>query len=200
MFRNSIFRKFYAKYLAKIDQTTIVYILSLLVGFLSALAKSFEPHSIYHVQLAARGELITHDKDKAVLSMVDWRREIERDLIKVKSADTLGELVKIISKSKRNIFPVVDENNILEGVVLLDDAREIMFNNNLYESTIVRDLMTIPPSYLDLSENIDTVMETFEKTEAWNLPVLDKGLYVGFISKSRLYATYRELLVQVSEE
>ena len=162
--------------------------------------RAFEPHSIYHVQLAARGELITHDKDKAVLTMMDWRREIERDLIKVRSADTLGELVKIISRSKRNIFPVVDEYNILEGVVLLDDVREIMFNSELYDTTTVRDLMTIPPSYLDLSESIETVMETFEKTDAWNLPVLDKGFYVGFISKSRIYATYRELLVQFSEE
>jgi CIC family chloride channel protein len=112
----------------------------------------------------------------------------------------LGELVKIISRSKRNFFPVVDEYNILEGVVLLDDVREIMFNSELYDTTTVRDLMTIPPSYLDLSESIETVMETFEKTDAWNLPVLDKGFYVGFISKSRIYATYRELLVQFSEE
>jgi CIC family chloride channel protein len=162
--------------------------------------RTFERHSIYHVQLAERGELITHDKDKAVLTMMDWRKEIERDLIKVKSTDTLGELVKIISMSKRNIFPVVDEYNILEGVVLLDDVREIMFNSELYETTTARDLMTIPPSYLDVSESIETVMETFRKTDAWNLPVLDKGFYVGFLSKSRIYATYRELLIQVSEE
>jgi chloride channel protein, CIC family len=75
-----------------------------------------------------------------------------------------------------------------------------MFNSSLYKTIIIRDLMTIPPSYIDLSENIETVMQTFEKTEAWNLPVLDKGFYVGFISKSRIYSTYRELLVQVSEE
>jgi CIC family chloride channel protein len=162
--------------------------------------RTFETHSIYHVQLAAKGELITHDKDKAVLTMMDWRREIEKDLIMVKSTDTLGDLVKIISKSSRNIFPVVDEYNILEGVVMLDDVREIMFDRTLYDTTFVKDLATIPPSYLDLSENIETVMETFEKTEAWNLPVMDKGFYVGFISKSRIYSTYRDLLVQVSEE
>jgi len=162
--------------------------------------RAFERHSIYHVELAKRGELITHDKDKAVLTMMDWRREIERDLIKVKSNDNLGDLVRAISKSKRNIFPVVDEFNILEGVVLLDDVREIMFKNELYDITIIRDLMTIPPSYLDVKENIETVMETFSSTEAWNLPVLDKGYYVGFISKSRIYATYRELLIQFSEE
>ncbi len=162
--------------------------------------RSFERHSIYHVQLAEKGELITHDKDKAVLTMMDWRKEIETDLFKVKPTDTLGELVDAISKSKRNIFPVVDEYNILEGVVSLDEVREIMFNKELYESTYVRDLMTIPPSYIDTKENIETVMDTFRKTGAWNLPVLNNGYYVGYISKSRIYTTYRELLIQFSEE
>ncbi len=162
--------------------------------------RSFERHSIYHVQLAKKGELITHDKDKAVLTLMDWRKEIETDLLKIKPGDTLGDLIGLISKSKRNIFPVVDEYNILEGIVSLDDVREIMFNNELYDTVHVRDLMTIPPSYIDKKENIETVMETFRKTGAWNLPVLDNGLYVGFLSKSRIYSTYRELLVQFTEE
>jgi len=162
--------------------------------------RSFEKHSIYHVQLAKRGELITHDKDKAVMTKMNWKREIETDLLKVKPTDNLGDLVKTISKSKRNLFPVVDEYNILEGVVSLDDVREIMFQPDLYDDTLVRDLMTIPPSYIDKKENIELVMETFKKTGAWNLPVLDNGYYVGFISKSRIYAAYRELLIEFSEE
>ena len=163
-------------------------------------ARGFERHSIYHIQLAQRGELITHDKDKAVLTLMDWKKEIETDLLKVKTTDTLGDLVKIISKSKRNLFPVVDEYNILEGVVSLDEVREIMFNQELYDKIFVKDMMTIPPSYIDKKENIETVMDTFRKTGAWNLPVLDNGYYVGFISKSRIYTTYRELLIQFSEE
>jgi CIC family chloride channel protein len=162
--------------------------------------RSFEKHSLYHVQLAERGELITHDKDKAVLTFMNWKNEIETDLAKVKPTDTLGDLTKIISKSKRNLFPVVDEYNILEGVVSLDDIREIIFRNELYETTFVKDLMTIPPSYIDRKETIETVMETFRKTGAWNLPVLDNGYYIGFISKSRVYAKYRELLIEYSEE
>ena len=162
--------------------------------------RSFERHSIYHVQLAEKGELITHDKDKAVLTLMDWRKEIETDLSKVRSTDTLGDLVKAISNSKRNLFPVVDEYNILEGVVSLDEVRSVMFNRDLYNTIFVKDLMTIPPSYIDMKENIETVMETFRKTGAWNLPVLNNGYYVGFISKSRIYTTYRELLIQFSEE
>jgi len=162
--------------------------------------RSFEKHSIYHVQLAKSGDLITHDKDKAVLTRMNWKREIETDLLKVKPSDTLGDLVKIIAQSKRNLFPVVDEYNILEGVVHMDDVREIMFRQDLYEITFIRDLMTIPPSYIDKKENIDSVMEAFRHTGAWNLPVLDDGYYVGFISKSRIYSTYRDLIVEFSEE
>jgi chloride channel protein, CIC family len=162
--------------------------------------RGFERHSIYHIQLAERGELITHDKDKAVMTFMDWKKDIETDLLTVRSNDTLGDLIKKISKSKRNIYPVVDEYNILEGIVSLDDVREIMFNRELYDTIRMRDLMTIPPSYVDKKEGIESVMESFRKTGAWNLPVLDNGYYVGFISKARIYGSYRDLLVQFSTE
>lgn len=160
----------------------------------------FERHSIYHKRLARRGELITHHKDRAVLALMDWTKEIETDLLSVKSGDTLETLVQVISKSNRNIFPVVDELGILEGVVLLDDVREIMFNQDEYTSIIVSDLMIMPPSYIDRREKVDTVMETFRKTGAWNLPVLEGGKYLGFVSKSRIFESYRELLMEVSED
>ncbi|MGM0666686.1 MAG: chloride channel protein [Bacteroidota bacterium] len=160
----------------------------------------FEKHSLYHKRLARRGELITHHKDRAVLTRMDWTKEIETDLITVRSGDTLGDLVKAISASKRNIFPVVDETGVLEGVVLLDDVRDIMFDTGIYDDTIVSDLMVMPPSYIDKSEKVDSVMETFNKTGAWNLPVLDGGRYVGFLSKSRIFSTYRDLLMEVSED
>ncbi len=162
--------------------------------------RSFEKHSIYHVQLAKRGELITHDKNKAVLALMNWRKEIETDLKTVKPNDKLGDLVKVIAVSKRNLFPVVDQYNILEGVVSLDDVREVMFQHDLYDKIVMKNIMTIPPSYIDKKENIEAVMETFRKTDAWNLPVLDNGYYVGFISKSRIFSTYREMLIELSEE
>ncbi|HDZ41192.1 MAG TPA: chloride channel protein [Bacteroidetes bacterium] len=160
----------------------------------------FEKHSLYHKRLARRGELITHHKDKAVLARMDWTKEIETDLITVKSGDTLGDLVRVISASKRNIFPVVDEIGVLEGVVLLDNIRDIMFDQDIYDETYVSDLMVMPPSYIDKREKVESVMDTFRKTGAWNLPVLDGGKYVGLLSKSRLFSTYRELLMEVSED
>jgi CIC family chloride channel protein len=167
-------------------------------GFITM--RSFQKHSIYHQQLAATGELITHDKDKAVMTLLDWSKEVEKDLLRVSPDGNLGDLVKQIAKSNRNIFPVIDEFNILEGVVLLDDVRDKMFNPELYDKITIREIMTIPPSYVDIRDRGDAVLDAFERTGAWNLPVLDKGEYVGFISKSRIFSAYRELLKQFSEE
>jgi CIC family chloride channel protein len=176
----------------------IPLIITSTIGYITI--RSFQRHSIYHQQLAASGELITHDKDKAVMTLLDWSKEVEKDLLTVSPNSNLGDLVKQIARSNRNIFPVVDEYNILEGVVLLDDVRDKMFDPELYDKISIRDLMTIPPSYVDIRERGDVVLDTFERTGAWNLPVLDKGEYVGFISKSRIFSAYRELLKQFSEE
>jgi len=176
----------------------IPLILTSTIAFITT--RTFQKHSIYNEQLALTGELITHDKDKAVMTLLDWSKEVEKDLLTVKPDGNLGDLVRQIAKSNRNIFPVVDEFNILEGVVLLDDVRDKMFKPELYDKVLVRDLMTIPPSYIDLSERGDAVLDAFERTGAWNLPVLDRGRYVGFISKSRIFSAYREQLRQFSEE
>lgn len=160
----------------------------------------FEPHSIYTKRLAKRGELITHHKDRTVLRLMNWKKEIEKDLIKIHPEETLGELVKNISRSKRNIFPVVDDEGVLQGVVLLDNVREIMFNSDMYDSTYVRDLMITPPDQISMGDTMEMVMKRFEETGAWNLPVTENGKYIGFISKSKIFTAYRKLLIQVSED
>ncbi len=160
----------------------------------------FEPHSIYTKRLAQRGELITHHKDKAVLTLMKLNKVLETDFSKVRPDTTLGELVKIISKSKRNIFPVVDANDNLLGIVTLNDIREIMFNNAMYNEIVVEDLMTIPPAFIQHDDNMDTVMQKFERTGAWNLPVVKKGKYLGFVSKSKIFSVYRRVLVHFSDE
>ncbi len=162
--------------------------------------RTFQKHSIYHEQLAVTGELITHDKDKAAGTLLDWTKEVEKDLLTVSPDGNLGDLVKQIARSNRNIFPVVDEFNVLEGVVLLDDVRDKMFDPQLYDKISIREVMIIPPSYVDIRDRGDAVLQAFERTGAWNLPVLDRGEYVGFISKSRIFSAYRELLKQFSDE
>jgi chloride channel protein, CIC family len=163
-------------------------------------AMPIEPHSIYHKRLALRGDLITHNKDKAVLTLLKLHNVIEKDLLSVKPETTLGELVVIIAKSKRNIFPVVDEKNNFKGVVLLDDVREIMFNKELYTKKTVSEFMTLSPEIITIDEKMEIVMKKFNDSGAWNLPVVHNGKYVGFISKSRIFNAYRELLVNVSDE
>ena len=159
----------------------------------------FEPHSIYTKRLAKRGELITHNKDAAVLTLMNWRAEIEKDLLCVHPEDKLGDLVKTISKSKRNIFPVVDDENTLVGVVLLDNIREIIFNREMYDNAVISELMVMPPAFISLDDTMEKVLEKFKATDAWNLPVTKDGKYSGFLSKSRIFSAYRKILVEVSE-
>jgi CIC family chloride channel protein len=161
---------------------------------------SFEPHSIYTERLAKRGDLITHHKDKAVLTLLNVQSVIEKDLTPVHPDASLGELVKIISRSKRNVFPVVDDDNKLYGIVLLDNVRDVIFNQELYHTTMVREVMITPPATVSLQEPMSSVMQKFEETGAWNLPVTDGELYMGFISKARIFNSYRKLLVQFSDE
>lgn len=160
----------------------------------------FEPHSIYTKRLAARGELITHHKDKAVLTLMKLGPVIETDLKTVNPDATLGELVKIVSKSRRNIFPVVDSDDNLIGIVLLDNIRDIMFKPTQYDKIRVSDVMDIPPATVSSDENMESVMQKFEDSDVWNLPVTENTKYVGFISKSKIFSAYRKILLQFSSE
>lgn len=163
-------------------------------------AKYFEPNSIFTKQLAQRGELITHHKDKAVLTFMQLKSVIEKDIKTIHVDATLGDLVKVISKSRRNIFPVLDDNKMLVGMIVLDDIREIMFDPPSYKKVMVKDLMFLPPTYISPDDNMELVMDKFQQTNAWNLPVIDDGKYVGFVSKSKMFSVYRRLLVDISDD
>ncbi len=160
----------------------------------------FEPHSIYTKQLARRGELLTHHKDKAVLTLMRLNKVLETDFLPVKSTDTLGTLVKTIAKARRNLFPVIGSKGQLKGIVVLDDIREIMFNHERYNDTVVEDLMQVPPAFIEINENMDSVMKKFEETGAWNLPVIENDKYMGFVSKSKIFSVYRRVLIHFSDE
>jgi CIC family chloride channel protein len=161
----------------------------------------FEPHSIYSMRLAKRGELLTHHKDKAVLTLMKVENVVEKDFQKVHPDMELGELVRIISKAHRNLFPVVNDDDVLIGVVLLDDIRNIMFRQELYHRFKVSRLMTSPPAKLHIDDTMERVMRIFDDTKAWNLPVIDtEGKYLGFVSKSKIFNTYRQVLVHFSED
>ncbi len=159
----------------------------------------FEPHSIYTKRLAQKGQLITHHKDKAVLTLLQLGNVIETDLKTVSPDTTLGELVKVISRSGRNIFPVIDRNENLTGIVMLDYIRDIIFKPDMYDKVTVGELMRTPLTTVSSNENMESVMRKFEETNAWNLPVIDEGKYVGFVSKSKIFSEYRKVLLQFTE-
>lgn len=163
-------------------------------------SKYFIPHSVYNMQLAKRGELITRHKDKAVLTLMKLNSEVENDFNIVAPDFTLGQLVKVVSKSKRNLFPVVSKDGMLQGIITLDDIREIMFKPELYDEIFVKTLMIQPPTFVSSSDSMDVVMQKFTETNAWNLPVIDNEKYMGFVSKSKLFNAYRRVLIDFSEE
>ena len=161
----------------------------------------FEPHSLYAMRLAQKGELLTHNKDRNVLTLLKMDSVLETDFITIFPEMTLGQLVQVISTSKRNIFPVIDNDGHLKGILLLDEVRNIMFQPRLYKRFTVGQLMTSPAAILRFDMPMEKVMETFEDTGAWNLPVVDEERrYLGFVSKSKIFNSYRHVLVHFSEE
>lgn len=162
--------------------------------------KIFEKYSIYTMRLAQRGELLTHHKDKAVLTLLKMDSVIETDFMSVRPEMSLKEMVDVISQSNRNLFPVVNNDNVLLGVVLLDDIRNIMFRPDLYRKMKVNKFMSMPPAKIEVGESMERVMKTFDDTGAWNLPVVENGKYVGFVSKSKIFNSYRRVLRHYSED
>ena len=163
-------------------------------------AKYFVKNSVYTVQLAKRGELMTHHKDRNILLMMKVSDLIETNFKTVRAENTLRDLVKIITTSSRNIFPVVDEQHKLIGIVKLDDIRHIMFNPEMYDITKISDLMTIPEWTIESTEQMEEVARKFSESGRYNFPVLQNGKYLGFVSRARVFSSYREMLKHFSDD
>jgi len=164
-----------------------------------AITKYFIANSIYTVELAKRGELITHDKDKNVLMMMQIDKLIETNFKTVFPEMLLGEMLKkAVANSTRNIFPVIDKKEEFLGIVLLDDIRPIMFDNEMYDKVDVQTIMKAAPEIIFYNDSVETVMQKFKESDAWNLPVVKDKKYVGFISKSKLLTAYRNKLIEVT--
>jgi len=160
-----------------------------------AVCRVFTPYGIYAQRLAQRGELLTHQKDRAVLTLLKMDSVIERDFTPVHPDMSLKDMVDVISRSHRNLFPVTDDAGKLLGVVQLDDIRNIMFRPDLYRRMYVNRFMAVPPAKVVTGTPMETVMRIFDDTGAWNLPVVDEqGNYVGFVSKSKIFNSYRQVL------
>jgi len=156
--------------------------------------------SVYTRQLARRGELFTHDKDKMVISLMNVRDLLETKFKTVHKNANLGELVKVITSSKRNVFPVVDDDGIFYGVVHLNDIRDVIFKPKLYESVQVTSLMHAPMTSATLDDSMEDIVMKFQKTPQFNIVVLKDGKYIGFVSRANVFSKYRKMLKEFSED
>ncbi|WP_423127099.1 chloride channel protein [Gaoshiqia sp. Z1-71] len=162
--------------------------------------KAFAPRSVYHFQLANRKELMTHDKDKNVLQMMEVRKLIETDFVSLSPEATLRDLTEAIAKAHRNLFPIVDQEGYLKGMVKMDDIRHLIFKSELYDQVRVSDLMYPPEHYISTEDSMEQVVEKFESTGRYNLAVIDSGKYIGFISRARVFSSYRKTMSYFSHE
>ncbi len=163
--------------------------------------RMFDSNNIYAVRLAQRGELITHHKDQAVLTILKVSDVIEKNFMRVSPDMDLGQLTSVVAKTKRNIFPVVNAANRLVGIIYLDDIRHMMFRQELYHRYSVATLMREVTERLSIEEPMEAVMRKFEESGAWNLPVEDiNGEYIGFISKSAIFTAYRKTLLEFTSD
>jgi len=160
----------------------------------------FEPHSIYTKRLAETGELITHHKDKAVLSRLSIEKLIENNFISTPPDISLGEFVKLVAKSQRNVFPVVAEDKTFLGVIFINDIRHIIFEHDQYDTVFIRNLMFMPDTWVDRNATMEDVAKKFAETAHYNLPVLENGKYVGFVSRANVFSAYRKLVKDFSND
>lgn len=160
----------------------------------------FQPHSVYTLELATRDELLTHNKDHMVLTLMNIDQVIETNFVTLKVNMTLGDVIHNgVIKSSRNLFPVLDENDNFMGIILLDDIRPVMFDQDLYDKVTVQELMQRAPEIIDINKDrIKDIMKKFQDSDAWNLPVVKNEKYIGFVSKSKLLTAYRQKLIEVT--
>lgn len=165
-----------------------------------ATAKTFVKNSVYTHQLAQRKELLTHDKDQVALALMDVTKLIETDFSVIPPDATLGDLVKVIAGAHRNLFPVVDNSGKLQGMVKMDDIRHMIFNPALYEETKVKDIMYMPEYYISPDDSMEDLVGIFRKSGRFNIAVIDKGKYLGFISRGNAFTAYRNFVRKFSGE
>jgi CIC family chloride channel protein len=163
-----------------------------------ALSKYFEPFSMDTKILGQRGKIFTQDRDHNILTTIKTSNLIETDFQRISPVDKLSSIVDLISKSQRNIFPVTDQKGKLLGIIMLDNIRDIIFRTEMYDKITAAELMVNPPATVSPLETMEGVMKKFDEFGAWNLPVINKGKYIGFISKSSVFLSYRSKLKETT--
>ncbi len=165
-----------------------------------ATTKIFVNNSVYTTQLAKRGELMTHHKDKAILQMMNIEKLIEKNFTTVPHDGKLNDLINAIGNSTRNVFPVIDKEDKFVGLVTLDSVRDIIFKPELYDQIWVKDLLYVPPQLVNRTDSMEEVAQKFHNSGKYVLAVVDNERYIGFVSRSTVFSKYRRLIKHFSED
>lgn len=181
----------YALFTPLLIATTIAYVV----------VKPLTKYSIYAESLAAKGDLMTHNKDKTALHFIDKRNLIETNFVKLSPDATLRDIVSAVERSNRNFFPVVDEDGMFKGVLVLDDVRSLLFHQEYYDKIKVASYMRYSPMFIaDIREPLEKIVQKFIGSDRYNIVMVDKGKYLGFISRANVFATYRSYVKEFSNE
>ena len=181
----------YALFTPLLIATTIAYVV----------VKPLTKYSIYAESLAAKGDLMTHNKDKTALHFIDKRNLIETNFVKLSPDATLRDIVSAVERSNRNFFPVVDEDGMFKGVVVLDDVRSLLFHQEYYDKIKVASYMRYSPMFIaDIREPLEKIVQKFIGSDRYNIVMVDEGKYLGFISRANVFATYRSYVKEFSNE
>lgn len=157
------------------------------------ISRYFHPYSIYTTPLYKKGIRFRSEKEKYFVQQVSLGDLVETNFVQIRPGMTLRDLIGKIAQSKRNLFPVVDENKKLLGIIYLDDIREYLLNTELYDVILVYEMMNIHYEFVEINTEINKVLEIFEHKKIWNLAVTRNGEYVGFVSKSIFFDKYLSL-------
>ena len=164
-----------------------------------AINRIFFKESIYTRSIAEKGVKVSFNKDETILSMMTTNHLIETNFISIRPDQTLGDLIPIIASSSRNIFPVVTENGDFKGHILFDDVRKYMFDTSIYDTSIEK-IMVYPDYIINPEESMESVVKKFEESRKYNIPIIDDGKYLGYISRANVFTTYQAMLKEISAE
>jgi CIC family chloride channel protein len=173
----------------------------LLVSFLTTtLVKLVEKHSIYHYELVKKGYLLRPRTDARILSEIKTEELLEKDLVRVHPEMLLKDIIPLIKKSSRNYFPVENrKSGVFMGMVFFKDIKQYLFNSDLLNSIIVEEVMQTEVDTVSLSDTVVEILNRFDSTESWSLPVLENNRFLGLISKSSILDHYRRELKAQTE-
>jgi CIC family chloride channel protein len=174
--------------------------LMITASFSYIVAKAFTKNSVYTVQLAQRVQLVTHHKDKLVLSMMNVHDLIEKDFVILNVNDNLRQLVDAISVSHRNLFPITDDEGYMVGMLKMDDVRHLIFKQDQYDKIKLKELMYMPEHWISPNDSMQEVVQKFESSGRYNLAVIDNGKYLGFISRAKVFSKYRKYVEEFSHD